>query len=412
MERQVSYKEKFIWNMLGSLSNAFSTLILTISVNRILGGESGGIFAFAYSNAQLMLTIGNFEVRPLQSTDVEEKYKFDVYYWFKIITCIIMMAITSVYILISGFGVEKSVIVLFLALFKMAEAFTDLYGGRFQQLDRIDLTGKLFFVRVVISTIGFIVSMIVTKSLVVSSVCIFICSFGLYFVYDKRFIFIQDRHIEKVKFIELFDLCKETLPLFIGSFVMMYLSNAPKYAINDICGDDVQNIYNILFMPAFVINLFSLFVFRPMLVDMTKNWLEGNLCKLFKVACKVYGMIFAATVVVLIGTWILGIPVLSLLYGVDLYSHKIDLMMVMIVGGISAVMTFSYYLITVMRQQNLLLVGYGVSFIYSFFVSEIFVRRLGIKGAIIAYGSSVTLLVLVYAGIILIAYRRRRSRLL
>ncbi len=412
MERPVTYKKKFIWNMLGSLSNAFSTLILTISVNRILGGNSGGIFAFAYSNAQLMLTIGNFEVRPLQSTDIEEKYKFDIYYWFKIITCIVMMVITCIYIGVEGFSIEKKIIVLFLALFKMVEAFTDVYGGRFQQLDRIDLTGKLFFVRVVISTIAFILLMLFTNSLPIASIGIFLCSFGLYFIYDKKFIFEQDRRVGKVKVRELLSLFKEVLPLFIGSFVMMYLSNAPKYAINNIHGDEIQNIYNILFMPAFVINLFSLFIFRPMLVEMTKNWIDGQLVQLWKSIGKVYGMIFAATLAVLVGTWFLGIPLLSLLYGINLAGYKIDLMLVMIVGGISAIMTFSYYIITVMRQQNMLLIGYVVSFVFSFFVSDMFVKYFAIRGAIIAYGLSVTILVLIYAMIIVITNMKRKRQML
>lgn len=412
MERQVSYKEKFIWNMLGSLSNALSTLILTISVNRILGGTSGGIFAFAYSNAQLMLTIGNFEVRPLQSTDIKEKYRFDVYYWFKIITCIIMMMITCIYIGIEGFGIEKNIIVLFLALYKMVEAFTDVYGGRFQQLDRIDLNGKLFFVRVVVSTITFILLMFFTNSLVVASIGIFLCSIGLYFIYDKKFILGQDRKIGRVKVGELVNLFKEVLPLFIGSFVMMYLSNAPKYAINNIHGDEMQNIYNILFMPAFVINLFSIFVFRPMLVNMTKNWIDGQLSKLWKSIGKVYGMIFATTLLALVGTWFLGIPFLSLLYGINLKGYEIDLMLVMIVGGVSALMTFSYYIITVMRQQNMLLIGYGLSFFYSLFVSNLFVKHFAIRGAIFVYGSSVAILVLIYAIIILVTNSRRKRQML
>lgn len=61
---------------------------------------------------------------------------------------------------------------------------------------------------------------------------------------------------------------------------MNYLNNAPKYAINTYYDETVQNSYNILFMPAFVINLLSLFVFRPLLTDLAKDW-EGENIKEF-----------------------------------------------------------------------------------------------------------------------------------
>ena len=77
MVNTASNREKYIWNMLGSLSSAVSSFILSISVNRILGAEDGGFFAFAYANAQQMITIGQFEVRPYQATDINEKYKLE-----------------------------------------------------------------------------------------------------------------------------------------------------------------------------------------------------------------------------------------------------------------------------------------------------------------------------------------------
>ncbi len=401
MKTVATNKEKFIWNMLGSLSNAISSLVLSICVNRILGSNSGGIFAFAYANAQLMLTIGGFEVRPYQSTDVDEKYSFNSYFTLRILTCILMMVVSSVYIIFNGFSIEKGAIVFILALFKMVEALTDVFAGRFQQKDRIDISGRLFFIRVVSSTIVFILLAAITNSLIIASVGLFVTSFTLFWVYDCRYIFKEDKSNIKLQKTGLFSLIKEVLPLFIGAFIMMYISNAPKYAINSIYGDEMQNIYNILFMPAFVINLFSIFIFRPMLVQMTVNWNERNLKKLWTSIFKMYGIIAAFTMVALAGVWLLGIPVLSVLYNIDLSGYRIQLMMVMLSGGISALMTFSYYVVTIMRQQKLLLCGYVTAFIYAYIMSEMLVKKMGIDGAILTYGSTVGLLVIVFAVIII-----------
>ena len=79
-------------------------------------------------------------------------------------------------------------------------------------------------------------------------------------------------------------------------------------------------------------------------------------------------------------------------------------MLVMIAGGISALMTFSYYLVTVMRQQKLLLIGYAISMLYTIATANAFVKILGIRGAIILYGSSISILVLVYMAIVIGTY--------
>jgi len=407
MGEAVSNRKKFIWNMLGGLSSSGLSLILSIVVNRMLGGTYGGIFAFAYANAQLMYTIGAFEVRPFQSTDVNEKYNFNSYFSFRIFSCFLMVTVSVIYIVLNRFTLEKSLVILFLVLFKVTEAVTDVYGGRFQQKDRIDLSGKLYFVRVAVSMSVFILIAAVLHNLIMAAFGMFLSSVCLFFLYDYKFVFPEDRKGIKIQTDKLFSLFKEVLPLFIGAFIMMYISNAPKYAIDAFYGDDIQNIYNILFMPAFVINMFSIFVFRPMLVGMAVDWNLRNMKKLWAVLIKIYGVILGLTVVALAGTWIAGIPVLSVLYGVNLFEYKSHLMFVMVTGGIGALLTFSCQIITIMRKQKVLLLGYCIAFLYAYVASRIMVRSLGIGGAILAYGTSMGLLVLVCLVIIIIANIRR-----
>lgn len=402
MKSEVPFKKKFIWNLLGSLSNSLSSLILSICVNRILGGTSGGIFAFAYSNAQLMLTIGSFEVRSYQATDVKEKYSFNTYFSFRLLTCIFAIVCSAIYIGISDFSKEKSIIVFLLVLFKMVEAFTDVYGGRFQQKDRIDLSGKIFFVRVTLSTIIFICLIMSTHNLVIASFGMFLTSFLLFGLYDYHYIFIEDKKNLKINMSDIQQLLVEILPLFLGAFIMMYINNAPKYAINDLYDDSIQNIYNILFMPAFVINLFSIFMFRPMLVKMAIYWNENELNKLWKLIVFMYASIITITIIALVGTWLVGIPILSFLYDIDLMNYKFELMIVMLTGGISALMSFCSNVITIMRQQKFLLLAYTITLLYVVLFLKKIVSVYEILGAIISYGIAVALLVILFNLIIII----------
>ena len=65
-------KKNFIWNFLGLSINSFNSLFFLIIVNRINGGNDGGIFTYAYSLVCLTYFIGLFFNRPYQITNPDK----------------------------------------------------------------------------------------------------------------------------------------------------------------------------------------------------------------------------------------------------------------------------------------------------------------------------------------------------
>lgn len=413
MERRIGSKEKFFWNMMGSLANALASVVLSICVNRMLGGTSGGIFAFAYSNAQLMLTIGQFEVRQYQATDVTEKYRFRDYWTLRVFTCILMLVCTAGYVgwNRTSLSREAGIVIFMLSLFKMVEAYADVYGGYFQQKDRIDLAGKLFFVRVTVSSVVFVIVAGVTKSLILASAALPMTSALLFFLCDKRRK-LPARTGGESTAREVVWLARDVFPLFLQAFSLMYISNAPKYAINRICDPETQNIYNILFMPTFAINLFSIFIFRPMLLDVARQWEAGDMKRFGRTVGTVTGTVGLVALVILAGAWLLGIPVLTLLYGIDLNAQKGQFMLAMITGGIGAYATLMYNVITAMRCHKRLIIGYGSAVLCALAVSGPLVASYGIYGGIFSYALSVSILAVAYSGIFVWGCRARKKGLL
>ncbi len=404
-EDKVSNREKYFWNMMGSLCNAFSTVILLLLVNWILGKEMGGLFSLACANAQMMLIIGGFEVRPIQTTDVDGEYSFQTYFTTRIISCVLMMCVCIVYSFFSGFRGEKLWVVIAFAAFKMVEAFTDVFGGMYQQYDRIDLTGKTFSVRVVFSTIIFGVALLCTHSLLAGAIAMVVVSFFLFFLYDIHFVMLFPNIKIGISFQRMDALIRDVFPLFIAAFIMSYISNAPKYAIDVFCSDILQNKYSILFMPAFVVNLFSIFVFRPVLVDMTKRWNQHDIAGLMRYIKKSVFFIIAMTIVCIVGGILVGIPVLSIIYRVDLSTDKLVLIVVMIYGGFSAFNTYFYYVITVMRAQNKILIGYITAFLVVLILSPILVRKLQLMGAAMCSAIGSMILDIIFVIIIVISIK-------
>ena len=93
----------------------------------------------------------------------------------------------------------------------------------------------------------------------------------------------------------------------------------------------IQTVFNILFMPASVLNL-AYIVFRPMITQMAIVWNPGENRRFLKILGKIIGYLLAISIVLMIGSALLGIPVLSIVYAVDLSAYKSELLVIM-VGG-------------------------------------------------------------------------------
>ncbi len=379
-------KSDYIWNTIGSLIYAFNSVILLMVVVQVLGSEQGGIFSIAYTISQTLGIIGCFEMRVFQVTD-RGVYSFQDYFRSRIYTSSVMVIIAVGWILINKFESEKAILTIVLCLYRLSDSFGDVIEGYFQQTDRLYISGKLLAVRAGIPAIIFIISLLISKNLLLSSFLLMLFSIFFVFVYDFGSLFFKD----KVKLfggtvdraIKLLLIC---LPLFVSSFLATYIINTPKYAIDRYLSEDVQTYYSVIFMPSFVINLLSGFVFKPLLVDITSIWEKGESKKVVSIIFKMSAWILMITTVSVMGGWLLGIPVLSLIYGLgDLALYKKQLIIILIGGGINAYNIFQYYILTVMREQKYILIGYIFVFFESIVLSNVLVKGMGIQGAAISY---------------------------
>ena len=193
-------------------------------------------------------------------------------------------------------------------------------------------------------------------------------------------------------------LFKNTVLLFIGSAMCMWLWNGTKYVVEWTLTDKETLVYGIVFMPTMVINLGSSFVFKPMLTTLARHYEDKNLKKfaglmgtLVAIACGLTIVTFAA------GAW-LGIPVLSWLYDIDLAPYRAVMLLLIAAGGFNAVSMLFYYALTVMRLQKEIFAGYTINFIVSIVLPVIMVKNMGIMGAGWSYLIVMLLLTLLFAG--------------
>lgn len=406
-------RSSYAWNTVNAMLSAGESPIMTLVLTRSQGVYDAGIFSIAYAVATLLLYVGQYGFRKFQSSDIREKYSFSEYYGIRIITCGVMMLAALTYCIFGmicrGYSWDKFVVILLVNALKCVQAFTDVVHGRMQQLGRLDVATKASSFRYLMEMVSFAVAYLVTRNLVVAmGFCVLVSVLiGMVTSMNVARDFCQLRptfHLGR-----MWAMLVEGFPLFLSLFLNMYLSNAPKYAIDAYLTEEIQATYNIIFMPAFVVQLVVHFIFNPILTSYAKIWAKGEIRRFKKLIQRQMLIVLGLTLLGLAVAATIGIPVLSWVFGMNLTGHRRELIIVMLGGGMLAYSVFFNTVITIVRMHRTLIFSYGAAAVAAFALSGVFVRNYGMLGATVLYAIIMTILTAIL-GVILWIKIRKESR--
>ena len=405
-------KKQFIWNMLGSGIYSLATVIFVMLAKRLVGEEAGAKFYMAFTTGQMLLTIGYFEIRPFQVTDVKQQYKAKEYFGFRVISSAAMLAcavvVGIVYVVNGKADAAGFMLIITMCILKMFDGVADVFEGEFQRNDRIDISGMSMAFRTMAIMAVFSIIAWVTRNIYAASAVAAVTGLAgaavVAVVWSRGFEPLSvsfDR--EKMK-----SLFRSTILLFIGSAMCMWLWNGTKYVVEWTLTDRDTLAYGIVFMPTMVINLGSSFVFKPMLTTLARHYEQGEYKAFAKLVAVLVATAVGITVVTLgAGAW-LGIPVLSWLYDIELAPYKSVMLVLIAAGGFNAVSILFYYALTVMCLQKEIFAGYTITFVVSIILPIVMVKAMGIAGAGTSYLIVMMLLTVLFGGMLCVKLKKRK----
>lgn len=386
MDKQhASMKKQFIWNMVGSMLHAANTVVMTALCGWLIGTEQTGIFSLAFSTALMMRLIGGFELKNIQATDVGRIFPFSNVLSFELLSNAVMLLLTVGFVFQRGYQGEKAWVILIVILGMVPQNIADCFGGMFQLNERLDITGKSLALRTIFISVSFGIALYETHNLVVATGIVAIVAMSFMVCYDLP----QAKKMEECRprwnTQKAIKLLAQAFPLFAAAFLQMYQINAPKYAIDLLLNDEMQAIYGYLFMPVAVINLFSLFLYRPMVTTLSKAYWDGDYKTFTRIIWRQIAMIAGLGFAIVAGGYLLGLPLLSILFSTNLLPYRGEFLIALTGGVFSAFNYFGYYILAVMRKQRFLMMAYLAVSLLSLVFVEPMVARYTLKGAFFAY---------------------------
>ena len=233
-----------------------------------------GMFSIAFATATILNAIGDYGIRIYQVTDSKRKYQFGEYLGTRVVITSIMCILGIIFVFISGYELEKLIMCVSLIFFRLIDNLSETYQAEFQIQGRLDLGAKSVVIRNIIAILYFAIVDFITKNTIIAFITLFLVNAIVFVLFDLR----QIKNFTKSKICfpkqKIFSLLKECFPVFLATILSVYLANAVKYAIDNYGNYEMQTIYNIIYLPAFTINLASIFIIKPLLKPLGDFWNE------------------------------------------------------------------------------------------------------------------------------------------
>ena len=399
-ERYSSHRttRDYICNSIGNGAWGMLFPVLTVVATQLVGAEEAGMLSMAMVVGQLLLFVANFGARTYQVSDVDEMQSFLDYQIHRLITCAFMLVVGLIYIRIRGYAEPMASICTGVFLFRLVDGLADVYEGRLQQKDKLYLAGISQAVRCGLAIVAFSVVLLITRNLSWASFAMAIGAAASFVLLTLPVTFFEtDRSLpwsaNGIK--ELFVNC---LPLFLALFLYNLVDSVPKFAIEGALSYDNQLYYNALYFPAHAILMAVGLVYKPQLVRLANIWADREQHRRFDIIVLVMlGIIAGVTLVVaLFMNWI-GIPLMTFLYGVNFERFRSLATIMVITGGVCAVLDFLYQIITVLREQGSVTRIYLIGFAFAVPISILLVSYAKLAGAVMASLVSMSILLVLLA---------------
>lgn len=377
-------KKNMIWNMLGSLSFGFISMIFLVITTRLIGISEAGEYSFSFALACTFFTIGSYSGKVYQLTENDKTISDSDYIFNRIITTVIMIIISILFVIIMHYEKNKFFLIIIFTLFRGTDVLSDTFHAIIQRNNElykcgISLLTKTIFLGIMFFFISYYFQNIIISSLSVLIIEIFFCIFIDFKIAKKFMVF---KRFNKNNFTKLL---KNGFYAFCFAFLYNYVLNIPKYILEMFGTNEMQAIFGIIIMPATFMALIATYFVQPFLNTIVQLIGEKKGKELITLIIKINVITILFGVLVIVIVFFLGIPVLSFIYNLNLNEEKINLIII-IIGSIFYALTniFSATIISLRRTFSQLIILI-LTLLFAFSLSYILINNYQLFGASLSF---------------------------
>jgi O-antigen/teichoic acid export membrane protein len=388
--------KNFIWNNVGLTFNCFNSLFFLLIVRYINGTDIAGIFTYSFSLCCLFYIISNYYNRAYQVSDYSNKFNFNTYFSCRVFASISSILLLLIFSIISKFDFYKISILLLLMIYRIIESISDCFYAAIQKKDELYKVGISLTVKALIGLMLFLILDLAFKNIIYSIVSLIIINLIILLTYDlKNYKSINNEQLS-INFKNIKLLLIDSFPVFIFSFLSIYMANCQKYVLTYYVSNEIQTIFGIIIMPATMLSLVGNYIIMPF-INRLVTYYNTQSYKLFKkMATKICISLIFIGILVLICCYFLGIPILNIIYSLNLNNYKMNLMIVILSSIMMSISLIISNLLTILGENKKQTLIYLITSIIATITSIILIKKYYINGAVYSYFISYLVNVILY----------------
>ncbi len=381
-------KKNFIWNTVGSLIYFFAQWVFTILVWRLSSEDTAfynaGLLTLATTVTNVFLALASYGMYNYHVSDIKVKFSNTAYVKSRNLTCIAAVFMCVGYLFITNsksnpYTFMQICCVMLMLGFRMVESKTDVYNAIDQKNARLDIVGKTYAARGIISLVCFVIMLYFTKNMAYTLAVMLLSNVLFYFVYTKPKVAPFYKK-ENVKLKAVFALLIECAPLAIYSFLNTTTTTIPRIILERTFGSEMLGTYGSVTAPVLLLQVGATYLFTPFITMFASKYEQKDIKGFYK-AIKFVLLIIAALlpigilIAVFIGPFGLRVFVNPAL---EQYSYLLSPMVVCAV--LTALVLFFSMVLTVMRRMKELIICNVLAIAVSVIISVPIINAFNMQG--------------------------------
>lgn len=394
-------RKNMLWNILGSVSFIGAQWLMTILIVHLAGYSEAGYLSLGLSLTNIFTNIAYFCIRNFQVSDTG-KYSQSIYVTHRLAASVMAFLLYALFVIVNGYPAYVFVFLLLFMLYRLNEAVVDVFHGIDQRAWRLDIAGRSFLARGVLTLAAFLIVEAVTKNLVITTLAMLAAAYGVVFLYDiPRTRKNEEFHIRWEK-TALVSLTRECFPLFLYAICLNAVVPIPRYFLEKLEGSEVLGYYASVAIPASLIQLLASYIYTSFTKLFSDYVAENRRKEFLLLFWKLLAAIIGTVVLALAGSALLGEWALVLLFTESIRAYAYLLVPTIFCCGLIALIWFVGTILTILRDMKGLLLGAAAGVLTAAAASYPCIVTWGVEGVNTAlfFSSMVTLLLFLWRFVI------------
>jgi O-antigen/teichoic acid export membrane protein len=367
-KKPLSLRKNFVWTFIGNAVFGACRWGMLVVLAKISSAEMIGQLSLGIALTTPIMTFTDLSLRGVMVTDTKETFIFSEYVRLRIITIFIGLLFLITVILLSGYGRETSLVVLFVGFERAAWSLSDIIYGFFQQHGRMDYISISIIYKNILSLclISFVVYF--TGNIIWGTLGLAVGAAVTLITYDlsaavsmmrflskensdnnKKYAMIQEITHQKWDIKKLKSLIWLALPL---GFVMMLNTlnmSIPRYFIERYLGPKELGIFSAIMAPTVAAGPIVSALGQSASRHLAEYFAFGKIRAYRALLLKLLGIGGILGFVGLLVAWIGGQKILTLLYRPEYAAYPEVFIIIMVSVGISFLALFLGFGLTAAR---------------------------------------------------------------